>query len=136
LYTHTGLTVNPNVWNFAGVVVDRSAATVRFFLNGVAGAPQPLAATGNLNNTVDLLIGAPYTPNVVSETSIDELELFNRALGTNELSDLWLADSKGKCKSGQPPCSNSVVTIMCPSNITVACAPIVFYPAPHAFTTC
>ena len=136
IYTHIGPAVNPNVWNFAGIVVNRSANTVRFFVNGVGAAPQALAATGNLNNTLDLLIGAPYTSNVVSETSIDELELFNRALATNELSDLWLADSKGKCKSGQPPCSNSVVTIMCPSNITVACAPVVFYPAPQAFTTC
>lgn len=136
IYTHIGPAVNGNVWNFVGVVVNRTANTVQFFVNGVAATPQALAATGNLNNAIDLLIGAPYTPNIVSETSIDELELFNRALATNELSDLWLADSIGKCKSGQPPCTNGVVTIVCPTNITVACAPIVFYPPPQASTTC
>src|SRR5258708_2871418 len=136
LETHTGPAVNGNVWNFAGVVVDRSASTVQFFVNGVAAPPQFLAATGNFDSTIDLLIGAPYTPNVVSETSLDEIELFNRALATNELNAIWLAVSTGKCKSGQPPCTNSVVTIVCPTNMTVACAPVVFYPAPHAFTTC
>jgi len=100
LYTHIGPAVNANVWNFAGVVVNRSANNVRFFLNGNAGSPQTLAASGSVNNGVALLIGAPYTPNVISETSIDELELFNRALGTNELADLWLADEG--CTAGPP----------------------------------
>jgi len=135
-YTHAGPAVSPNVWNFAAVVVNRSANAVRFFLNGVGTAPQPLAATGSLSNSLDLLIGAPYRPSVVSETSLDELELFNRALTTNELSEIWLADSRGKCKSGQPPCSNSVVTIVCPTNMTIACAPVVHYPPPQASTTC
>jgi len=136
LYTRIGPAVNGNVWNFFGVAVDRSANTVQFFVNGVAAAPQALVIAGSLNNAIDLLIGAPYTPNVVSETSIDELELFNRALVIAEFNALWLADSRGKCKTGQPPCNTSVVTITCPTNMNVACAPVVHYPAPQASTTC
>src|SRR6185503_7898620 len=82
-YTKTGPAVNGNVWNFVAVAVDRTANTVQFFVNGVAAAPQTLAASGSLNNNVDLLIGAPYRQNVVSETSLDEVELFNRVLATN-----------------------------------------------------
>ncbi len=135
-YTRIGPAITYGVWNFIGVNVNRAANNVRFYVNGVGTGPQALAASGSFNNTLDLLIGAPYEPNVVSETALDEIELFNRVLTTNELSDLWLSDALGKCKSGQPPCSNSVVSIVCPTNMTVACAPIVFYPPPQAATTC
>ena len=136
LYTHIGPAPNNNVWNFAAVIVNRTANTVRFYLNGVGTAPQALTPTGSFDNTLDLLIGAPHSPGIVSETALDEIELFNRALTTNELSALFTADSAGKCKTGQPPCTNSVVSIICPTNMTVACAPIVHYPPPQASTTC
>lgn len=136
LYTHIGPALNNSVWNFAAVIVNRAANTVRFYLNGVGSVPQALVPTGSFNNTLDLLIGAPYALGFVSETALDEIELFNRALTTNELSAIFTADSGGKCKTGQPPCTNGVVTILCPTNMTVACAPIVFYPAPKASTTC
>ena len=136
LYTYTGPALNNNVWNFAAVLVDRTASTVRFYLNGVGSAPQSLTPMGSFNNTLDLLIGAPYAPGFVSETALDEIELFNRVLTTNELSTIFTADSRGKCKSGQPPCNTSAVSIICPTNMTVACAPVVYYPAPKASTTC
>ena len=135
-YTHIGPAINYGVWNFVAVGVNRTANVVRFYVNGVASGPQALVPTGGINNTLDLLIGAPYTPGIVSETALDEIELFNRVLTTNELNSIWVADSLGKCKSGQPPCTNSVVTIICPTNMTIACAPIVYYPAPQASTTC
>ncbi|MCU0788369.1 MAG: HYR domain-containing protein, partial [Verrucomicrobia bacterium] len=136
LSTHLGPPVNYFNWNFVGVVVNRAANNVRFYVNGTGSGPQTLSVAGSLTSTNDLLIGAPYTPNIISETSLDEIELFNRALTTNELAALWSAGPLGKCKSGQPPCTNSVVTIVCPTNMTVACAPIVYYPSPQAFTTC
>ncbi len=136
LYTHTGPAVNSGLWNFVGVMVNRSANTVQFYVNGVPSAPQTLVPTGTFNNTLDLLIGAPYAPNIFSEASLDEIELFNRVLTTNDLGAIFAADSRGKCKSGQPPCTNSVVSIVCPTNLTIACAPVVFYPPPQAATTC
>ncbi len=136
LYTHTGQALSPNSWNFVAVLVNRSANSVQFYANGTLTAQQTLIPTGSFDNTVDLLIGAPYTTNIISETALDEIELFNRVLTTNELSALWLAGSLGKCKTGQPPCTNSVVSIVCPTNRTVACAPIVYYPPPQASTTC
>jgi hypothetical protein len=135
-YTHIGPAINYGVWNFVGVVVNRAAGAVRFYVNGAGSGPQALTPAGSFDNTLDLLIGAPYAPNITSETALDEIELFNRTLTTNELNDLWVADALGKCKSGQPPCSNSVVSIVCPTNMTIACAPVVFYPPPQAFTTC
>jgi len=135
-YTHIGPAINYGLWNFVAVNVNRTANNVRFYVNGVGTGPQPLLATGSFNNTIDLLIGAPYAPNIISETALDEIELFNRTLTTNELNSLWVADALGKCKSGQPPCTNSTVSIICPTNMTVACAPIVFYPPPQASTTC
>jgi hypothetical protein len=135
-YTHIGPAINYGVWNFVAVNINRTANSVRFYVNGVGSGPQALLATGSVNNTRDLLIGAPYAPNIISETALDEIELFNRVLTINELNDLWAADALGKCKSGQPPCSNSVVSIVCPTNITIACAPVVFYPPPQASTTC
>ena len=136
LYTYTGPALNNSVWNFAAVIVNRAANTVRFYLNGVGSAPQALVPTGSFNNTVDLLIGASSVAGFVSETALDEIELFNRVLTTNELDTIFTADSRGKCKSGQPPCTNGVITIVCPTNMTIACAPIVFYPPPLAATTC
>jgi hypothetical protein len=135
-YTHIGPAINYGVWNFVAVNINRTANSVRFYVNGVGSGPQALIPTGSFNNTRDLLIGAPYAPNIISESALDEIELFNRVLTTNELNDLWVADALGKCKSGQPPCSNSVVSIVCPTNITVACAPVVYYPPPQATTSC
>jgi hypothetical protein len=136
-FTHTGPVVTFNAWNFVGVIVDRAASTVRFHLNGVTGSPQTLIPTGSFNNTNDLLLGAAYDTNNVSEVALDEIELFNRALKPEELEALWFADSFGKCKTILP-CTNSVVSITCPPDLSIetcgASTNVVF--APVAATTC
>jgi hypothetical protein len=138
VFTHIGPVTTPNIWNFVGVIVDRASSSVRFHLNGVTGAPQTLAPSGSFNNTIDLLIGATYDTNNVSEVGVDELELFNRALAREELESLWLADRFGKCKT-ITPCTNSVVSIFCPPDMNVqTCGATtnVVYPNPVASTTC
>lgn len=139
-YTHIGPAVTFNVWNFAAVSVNRTANTVTFHLNGVTGAPQPLSAASSINNTLDLLIGAAWDTNVVSEVGIDEVELFNRSVSAGEWEALFLADRSGKCKDfTTTPCTNSVVSIVCPPDISVeTCGATtnVVYPAPVASTTC
>jgi len=71
-----------------------------------------ITATGqvnNISNTSDFLIGGITSPNGgtlcglpaifnYGEIAIDELELFNRALASNEIYSIWYADSLGKCK--------------------------------------
>ena len=140
LYTNVSVgTITYGVWNFVAASVDRTANTVTFNVNGVTDPAQPFAATGNLNSTVDLLIGGTYQPNrPYGELAIDELELFSRAITTNEVNSLWVADRLGKCKPGQP-CTNSVVSIFCPpgTNVqTCASSAQVFYPLPSAATSC
>jgi len=138
---YTFSSANPIVygtWNFVAVSVDRTANVLRFHVNGVNEATQPITPSGSFNNTNDLLIGASYDPNNVSETGVDEVELFNRALTTNEFTSLWLADKAGKCKTAQA-CSNSIVTIVCPStgvSVQACDTNHVQYPPPTATTSC
>lgn len=124
-------------WNFLGVAVDRVANKVYFHVNGTNEPPQTLVPTGNYNSTNHLLIGASYDPNNITEMALDEVELFNRAVTGAEFTALWAADRSGKCKDGQSaPCTNGVVSITCPSNLVIACAPIIYYPPPVVTTTC
>jgi hypothetical protein len=135
--THIGPAITYSAWNFVAVAVNRTSGNVRFFVNGVLSAPQPMSLTGTFNNTRDLLIGAASFSNNVTEIALDEIELFNRVLASNEVAAIWVADKLGKCKSPQPTgCSNSVVSITCPTNMAVSCAPVIHYPTPRAMTTC
>ncbi|MCX6904375.1 MAG: HYR domain-containing protein, partial [Verrucomicrobia bacterium] len=118
-------------WNFVAVVVDRTAGTVTFHVNGVTEPPQPLIPAGSFNSTVDLLIGSTYNGSIgLGELAVDELELFNRTLTTNEMKALWIADSLGKCKTNL-----CIASIFCPNDIvtnrtcTQACVTVT-YPAP------
>lgn len=130
-------TVNFQAWNFVGIIVDRAANTIRFNINGVIEPPIALTVGGNYDNTLDLLLGAMQAGVNVSETRLDEIELFNRALGTNEISAIWAIQRMGKCKQPGPGgCTTSIVTIICPPNTNVACAPVIHYPPPFAATTC
>jgi hypothetical protein len=135
---HIGPAITYSACNFVAAAVNRGNGTVRFFVNGVSSAPQGLPLTGSFNNTMDLLVGAASYPSNTTEVALDEIELFNRVLASNEVAAIWIADRLGKCKTPQPsgPCSNSVVTILCPPNTNAACAPVFHYPPPRASTTC
>lgn len=139
LATYTGPAIAPSLWNFVAVAVDRTANTVTFHVNGVTAAPQALVPAGSLNSGVDLLIGGAHNLNDgYGELAIDEVEIFNRILTGAEMTALWQADRDGKCKPTSP-CTNSVVSIFCPTNLVVqACgsSAVVNYPAPTAATSC
>ena len=119
--------------------MDRVANTVTFHVNGVTEAPVPLTATGSFNSPVDLLVGGTWAVNIgYGELAVDELELFNRAITSAEMTSLWQADSNGKCKP-KSPCTNSVVSIFCPPDTNVetcTISAVVFYPLPFATTSC
>ena len=137
LYTYTSVnTVNFNAWNFIAVAVNRTANTVTFHVNGVNETPQTLAPAGGFNSPVDLLIGGNYNLNdPYGELALDEVELFNRVFGTNEMTALWQADSSGKCKTNQP-CQ---IGVSCPTNMIVhTCGTnaVVTYPAPTLSGPC
>lgn len=96
----------------------------------------PTGHLNSLDNSAELRIGR-HSPNTVLDTFfkglIDEVELFNRALSTTEVQSIFLAGSRGKCKSK--------CTIICPANITKAndpnqCGAVVTYPDPIASQVC
>ncbi len=137
LYTYTSVnSVNFSAWNFVAVAVDRTVGTVTFHVNGVSEPAQPLAPALSFNSTVDLLLGGSHAVNdPYGELALDEVELFNRVLTTNEMTALWQADSNGKCKTNQP----CPVTISCPTNMTVhTCGTnaVVPYPLPTLSGPC
>ena len=137
LYTNTSLgSVNYGTWNFVAVAVDRVANTVTFRVNGVAEAPVPFTAPGSFNSTVDLLIGGTWAVNIgYGELALDEIELFNRVLTTNDMTALWQADSNGKCKTNHP----CPVAVSCPTNMIVhTCGTnaVVTYPSPTLSGPC
>ena len=99
--------ITSSIWYHIAVRVDRANLSGDFYIDGQpAGSFVPIA--GNITNTAPMLIGASFLsglllPNVGRhELSIDELELFNRALMPSEIQAIFNASSAGKCKDTQP----------------------------------
>lgn len=99
-FTGTGVwqpvAVDLNQWQHIAVVYTPS--NIEFYKNGVRfsfGSP----ATGQASNN-RLRIGAnPLLGGIeFYQGLIDEVEIFNRALSSNEISSIFLADSFGKCR--------------------------------------
>lgn len=91
-------------WNFVAVVVNPPA--VHFYVGGdPGGGSSPfttttkfLTGTPNASSNSPLRIG--YNPqNPHWNITIDELEIFNTALTSQQLNQIWAADVKGKCRS-------------------------------------
>src|SRR5262249_34566651 len=97
LYTTGCIFPTDNNWHHVGVTVSRSSGRVTFYVDGVATIlTSPALPTGNINNTVSLLIratGSGFTPGPIS---IDELEMFNRALAALEIQAIVRAGPAGK----------------------------------------
>lgn len=91
-------------WHFVVVTVDRdNPAGGRFYLDGdLAGAPfNPTARQGSLGNTRPLRFGSRTVgaaPSGLFKGSIDEVELFGRALTPYEVQRIYAAGPFGKCK--------------------------------------
>jgi len=84
------------------VTVDQANQVGTFYINGaVAGTFTPPASV--VMNAVPLWIGLGRVPAGMCELAIDELELFDRALSAQEIADIYLADSAGKCRPGSGP---------------------------------
>jgi hypothetical protein len=102
--------VPPGVWTFVAVTVDLVVTqTTKFYVNGLLVKTLPLRIpTGiRLANTEPIVIGGaePRTPGTFGtaqdwsfEGSLDELELFDRALSNQEIQSIFLAGRIGKCK--------------------------------------
>ncbi len=95
-------------WHFVAVTVQRTSANGgRMYVDGAA--PFVFNASlrpGSLANAADLLIGAGYPTGgalVGFDGLMDEIELFDRELTPQDVTDIFLADVAGKCKCTAPP---------------------------------
>jgi hypothetical protein len=92
-------------WRHVAVTADRDdPCGLKLYVNGVSQAFNPTAQQGNLNNDGNLLIASDrYYNSHRFNGSIDEVELFNRALTAAEVNAIYAAGSAGKCKCEKAP---------------------------------
>jgi hypothetical protein len=114
-YVDTGAhIVQPNGnsdWHFIAVSVSQSTGSVLFYIDGHVNSTVALTP-GDVSNTHPLWVGASdYGDNSQNQPwqgDIDEVEVFSRALSTNELGAICSASTCGKCK---PCCYLETLTI-------------------------
>jgi CSLREA domain-containing protein/uncharacterized repeat protein (TIGR02543 family) len=101
-YISSGPDLRDGVFHHVAVTVDRSSATGgNLYVNGVVVLPSfdPTNRPGSLTNNKPLLIGQHAgDPTITFIGLIDEVEVFNRALGLQDILDIFSAGSAGKCK--------------------------------------
>jgi PKD repeat protein len=90
-------------WHHVAGVLKRSALAngTRLYVDGVNVLALPVYGWLSVTNTEKLLIGAQkgYSgPIGYLNGSVDEVELFQRALSTTELNAIYMSDALGKCK--------------------------------------
>ena len=71
------------------IVFDRSIGRTKYYINGVKQVNEQdiSTVTGSINNTADLSVGTAYGWNV--DGILDEVRIYNRALTTAEITDLY-----------------------------------------------
>ena len=118
--------VNAGPWYHLAVTVDRTSGIGTFYINGSsAGTFTPPA--GTVTNAVPMWIGELHTPGARCEIAIDELEIFNRALGATEVMNLYNAGSYGKCRPGSGLPSDLGDA---PDSVNHSGTPMLAYPSP------
>jgi len=94
----TTVPLNNTTWTHIAVTVDRSSNTVRQYINGALVATHGSTMTGSVNNTLSVAMGETrLSGSIEAALAVDELALYNRALGASEVQALWAADAAGKC---------------------------------------
>jgi len=94
-----GSSISAQQWHFAAVSVNQYARQGFFYVDGALVStftPTPV----NLSNTNSLWVGASQPLGGVPAWvgALDEVEVYNRALSTNELFGIYSAGRAGKCK--------------------------------------
>jgi hypothetical protein len=112
IYSSTGI-VQPNVFQHVALTYDKTTGNSVLYYNG------SIVATANLGNFTpmtsnDLLFGHRIATGETYPGVLDEISLYNRALGSNEIAAIYNAGSAGKCFTPVPP----VITTQ-PTNQTV-----------------
>lgn len=116
----------PNQPNHVALTYDKIVGWGRLMVNGLTVAEANLGSFTPRTDT-DLLIGyrqstSPFGP-VSFLGFIDEISLYNRSLGTNELAAIFHAGAAGKCAGNNPPPIPPTITSQ-PTNRTVVAGQI------------
>ncbi len=99
--SHANPLGNTGPWYHVAATVARSTGAGLLYIDGVPAGPVFLPPSTSVDNALPLWIGETRLLQSPGEIAIDELELFNRALGAQEVMDLYLAGPSGKCKPNQ-----------------------------------
>ena len=84
------------------VVVDRGPQEARCYVDGQLQGSEPILGTSSVDNARPLFIGRGRLPASLFSGIVDEIELFGRVLGANEIVAVFSAGAFGKCKDAFP----------------------------------
>jgi uncharacterized repeat protein (TIGR03803 family) len=118
--TSASLVPADGLWHFIGIRVSQSTSQVLFYIDGAVNSTLPLTPM-NIANTNSLWVGGSLYGDINGGDrhwtgDLDEVEVFNRALSTNELYTIYSAGTAGKCK---PCCYLKTLTISKVTSTTV-----------------
>jgi hypothetical protein len=134
-YRDTGTIPADGRWHFAAVTVRRSDHQgIRFYVDGMpTGILDPTGHRGSLDTTTPFWVArSDVGGNAPWMGSIDEVELFRRALSATEIRSLLHARWAGKCKFN---CSVPAATVLCGQTSVTNIARICNYSiGPQTFT--
>lgn len=97
------------VWQHVAVTYDKTSGIAVLYTNGVPTAQANLGVFTPQTIFTNVLLGAttdyssPTSPRNVFSGQMDEMSMYNRALGSNEIAAIYQAGSAGKCITPTPP---------------------------------
>jgi Concanavalin A-like lectin/glucanases superfamily len=108
-YETTSKIPSDGAWHFVAATVQRNPFAVTLWIDASSKTLNSPVRAGNVNNDSPLRIGRlwpiiNYTSEGFFNGSIDEVELFSRALTPAEISSIYNARTAGKCKPPAPTC--------------------------------
>lgn len=74
-------------WAMVSVVIDKSANTIDFYVNGVHDSQSAITITGTWSNSQSMRIGSAN--GLLFDGALDELMIFNKALTAEEIAELY-----------------------------------------------
>src|SRR5207245_2325979 len=96
-----------NAWSHVAAVYDQFTGTRQIYINGIKVAERVDSPMVVNNTPANVSVGARLASSTQSsewfDGLIDELSFYSRALTSNEIQSLYLADSAGKCSGPFAP---------------------------------